>query len=142
MKPTVETRITALEAANRRYRVAFTCVAVISACVCAMAAKAPLDQLLEAKGIKTEKLTIIGPDGKTYAEFGIVKKDLVLVLYDADGKPRLLMGTDPGPGRAEIGLKILDSDGKEVFFSGQRIDGRCEISGVPPAEKQLIEGLR
>jgi|APCry1669189034_1035192.scaffolds.fasta_scaffold95533_1 hypothetical protein len=142
MNPTVEERITALEAANRRYRVTFYSVAVVGVCVCAMAAKAPLAELLEAKQIKTEKLTIAGPDGKTYAEFGIVQTDRALVFYDADGKPRLLMGTDPGPGRAEIGLKILDSDGKEVFFSGQRIDGRCEVSGLPPAEKQRIEGLR
>jgi hypothetical protein len=142
MNPTVEKRITALEAANRRYRFAFMCVGVISASVCAMAAKAPLDQLLEAKEIKTEKLTITGPDGKTYAEFGIVKKELALVVYDADAKPRLVMGADPNPRMGEIGLKILDADGKEVFFTGQRNDGRCETSGVLPVEQQRIERLR
>ena len=127
-------RITALEAANRRYRIALSSVALISVCMCAMAAKAPLAELLESKQIKTEKLTIAGPGGETYAEFGIVEKELALVVYDSDTKPRLVLGADPSPRMGEIGLKILDSDGKEVFFSGQRIDGRCEISGVPPAE--------
>lgn len=134
MNPTVEERITALEAANRRYRVALTAVTVVGASVCAMAAKAPLAELLEAKQIKTEKLTIAGPGGETYAEFGIVEKELALVVYDPDAKPRLVLGADPSPRMGEIGLKILDSDGKEVFFSGQRIDGRCEISGAVPAE--------
>ena len=134
MNPTVEQRITAIEAANRRYRIALSSVALVSVCMCAMAAKAPLAELLEAKQIKTERLTIAGPDGETYAEFGFIKKELVLVVYDSEANPRLVMGADPSPRMGEIGLKILDSDGKEVFFSGQRIDGRCEISGVVPAE--------
>ena len=133
MNQTVEQRITALEAANRRYRVALTSVALVSACVLGMAAKAPLAELLEAKQIKTERVTIAGPDGKTYAEFGIVEKELALVLYDAQAKPRLVMGTDPSPRVGEIGLKILNTEGKEVFFTGQRIDGRCETSVAPAA---------
>jgi hypothetical protein len=142
MNPTVEQRITALEAANRRYRVALTSVALISVCVFAMAAKAPLAELLEAKQIKTEKVVIAGPDGKMYAEFGIVEKELALVLYDAQAKPRLVMGTDPSPSLGEIGLKILNTDGKEVFFTGQRSDGRCETSVAPPAKQPQIEGMR
>ena len=144
MNTTVEQRITALEAANRRYRVALTSVALVGVCVLALAAKTPLAELLEAKEIKTEKVTITGPDGKTYAQFGIVENELALVLYDAEAKPRLVIGAAgaPRPRRGEIGLKILNFDGKEVFFTGQRSDGRCETSVAPPAEQPVIEKMR
>lgn len=135
MNQTVEQRITALETANHRYRVALTCLALAGVSAIAMAAKVPLTELLEAKQVKTEKVTIVGPDGKTYAQFGIVEKELALVLYDTEAKPRLAIGMDPSPRMGEIGLKILNAGGEEVFFTGQRIDGRCETSVAPAAKR-------
>ncbi len=136
MNRTVEERITALERANRRYRKALACLAAVGVCAVCIAAKAPIADLLEAKQIKTQQVAIVGPDGKTYAQFGIVEKELALVLYDTEAKPRLVMGTDPSPRVGEIGLKILSAEGKEVFFTGQRLDGRCETSVAPPPKQE------
>jgi hypothetical protein len=136
MKQTVEQRLVRLEKSNHRYRVALMCMGLLAVCVLGIAAKAPLAELLEARQIKTEQIAIVGPDGKTYAQFGIVEKELALVLYDTNAKPRLVMGTDPSPRVGEIGLKILNAEGKEVFFTGQRMDGRCETSVARPARAE------
>lgn len=140
----LEERIEHLERQNRQMRlIALLLCSFIAACFAMGAIQKPQSPTT-SKVVRTERLEIIGPDGKINALLAIENGAPMLKLYDNKKKERLTLGVSDG----EPGLAVLRANGKpaivmDVFEREYGTEPEpalvfYDIKGKPRAEMMLV----